>query len=83
MKKLTLVGVKEIAQLTNVCTAAVVNWAKRYADFPTPLAILRCGPIYSYKHIARWLKRNRVAGWEARRRRARGARAVRAATRQR
>lgn len=50
-----LVGCSEIANKSGVSTAAVVNWANRYADFPRPLASLGCGPIFLWSDVKKWL----------------------------
>ncbi|MEK6371221.1 MAG: Z1 domain-containing protein [Acidobacteriota bacterium] len=52
-----LLGVYEIADLANVSASAVANWRKRFADFPTPLAELKSGPVFSENAVRLWLAR--------------------------
>ena len=42
-----LAGIAEIAERYAVSRAVAGNWALRWADFPTPLAVLECGAVYS------------------------------------
>lgn len=53
-----LVGIYEISQLVNVTSAAVINWRKRYGDFPAPVAELKSGPIFLEADIREWLIKN-------------------------
>ncbi|HEX8253526.1 MAG TPA: Z1 domain-containing protein [Thermoanaerobaculia bacterium] len=53
----TLLGVYEIADMANVSASAVANWRKRFADFPTPLAELKSGPVFSENAVRLWLAR--------------------------
>src|SRR5437868_3742469 len=53
----TLLGVYEIADIANVSASAVANWRKRFSDFPTPLAELKSGPVFSENAIRQWLAR--------------------------
>ncbi len=39
-----LIGIYEVADLAGVSSSAVVNWRKRFSDFPAPLAYLKSGP---------------------------------------
>lgn len=50
-----LVGLAEIAHAAGVTNAAVANWATRHADFPAPVAVLRCGSVWEWPTIAAWL----------------------------
>lgn len=50
-----LVGISEIAEETGNNHNTVANWPKRYADFPEPIAELRCGRIYLWSEIETWL----------------------------
>lgn len=52
-----LLGVYEIADMANVSASAVANWRKRFADFPTPLAELKSGPVFSENAVRLWLAR--------------------------
>lgn len=49
------IGMYEIAQIANVTNPAVVNWRKRYSDFPKPVAELKSGPIFNAWEIDLWL----------------------------
>ncbi len=53
-----LIGVTEIALLAGVSAAAVCMWRTRETDFPKPIVVLKCGPIYSQKEVIRWLRKN-------------------------
>lgn len=52
-----LAGVREIAEMLDVTPQAVCNWRERHADFPTPLAILRMGAVFSRSQVQRWYDR--------------------------
>jgi hypothetical protein len=56
----TLIGVFEVAELANVSASAVANWRKRFPDFPTPLAELKSGPVFSESAVKLWLKRRQA-----------------------
>ena len=49
------VGIKEIAEFAEVSTGAVINWRKRFTDFPKHVANLSSGPIYKSSQIQNWL----------------------------
>jgi len=51
---LELVGIGEIAELTGVTKQAVANWRTRDADFPTPVADLRSGPVWNVRDVITW-----------------------------
>jgi hypothetical protein len=51
----SLIGVFEIAELAAVSPSAVANWRKRFPDFPTPLAELKSGPVFSESQVKLWL----------------------------
>lgn len=53
----TLIGLFEIAELANVSPSAVANWRKRFADFPSALAELKSGPVFSENQVKLWLAR--------------------------
>lgn len=52
-----VVGLAEIAELASVTPAAVSNWRSRIADFPSPVARLRSGPVFDERQVRRWLRR--------------------------
>ncbi len=56
----TLIGIFEIAELADVSTSAVVNWRKRFSDFPAPLAELKSGPVFSQSQVKLWLARRKA-----------------------
>lgn len=51
----SLIGLFEIAELSNVSPSAVANWRKRFSDFPAPLAELKSGPVFSESQVKLWL----------------------------
>jgi len=54
-----IVGLAEIAHLAGVTPAAVSNWRMRFADFPTPVASLRAGPVFDVVQVRRWLRQHK------------------------
>lgn len=54
MDRTTLVGVAEIADLFGVSRQAASNWRERHADFPTPAASLKSGPVWELPDIVAW-----------------------------
>lgn len=56
-----LVGISDIALMTGVTRAAVVNWRARSDTFPRPVSEGRAGPVFDREHIVRWLETNRPA----------------------
>ena len=44
----------EIADLFSVSRQAVSNWRERLADFPTPVASLKSGPVWELPDILAW-----------------------------
>ncbi len=53
-----LIGVKEIAELAGVSSAAVANWQKRYpSEFPLPVERVESGPVFDSEEIRVWLER--------------------------
>ena len=54
MNRSTLVGVAEIADLFGVSRQAASNWRERHADFPTPAASLKSGPVWELPEILAW-----------------------------
>jgi type I restriction enzyme M protein len=51
-----LIGVKEIATMADVSSAAVANWLKRYSDFPIPVEKIGSGSVFDSDEVAAWLK---------------------------
>ena len=54
MNREVLVGVAEIADLFGVSRQAASNWRERHADFPTPAASLKSGPVWELPDILAW-----------------------------
>lgn len=54
MSRSTLVGVAELADLFGVSRQAASNWRERHADFPTPAASLKSGPVWELPDIIAW-----------------------------
>ncbi|MDA3732442.1 hypothetical protein PBV87_13185 [Niameybacter massiliensis] len=54
--KTKLVGIYEIAEATGVTASSVINWRKRYKDFPSPIIELKSGPIFNVWEIEAWLR---------------------------
>ncbi|MEV5693043.1 N-6 DNA methylase [Micromonospora globbae] len=46
----------EIARLAGVGRAAVSNWRKRYADFPTPVGGTAASPEFDLAQVEQWLR---------------------------
>jgi hypothetical protein len=46
----------EIARLAGVGRAAVSNWRRRYADFPTPVGGSTTSPSFSLRKVEQWLR---------------------------
>lgn len=57
-----LVGAAEIADRAQVSSDSVLRWRSGDADFPTPLADLAAGPVWSWQAIDRWLSVARLGG---------------------
>ncbi|GIJ12174.1 class I SAM-dependent DNA methyltransferase [Micromonospora andamanensis] len=47
-----------IARLANVGRAAVSNWRRRYADFPTPVGGTPASPSFDAGEVEHWLRRH-------------------------
>lgn len=47
-----------IARLANVGRAAVSNWRRRYADFPTPVGGTTTSPYFDAREVEDWLRRH-------------------------
>ena len=54
-----LIGLYEIAQLAGVSPAAVGNWRKRHADFPTSVKQLQSGAVFQRRQILYWLRKRK------------------------
>lgn len=54
------VGIHEIAQMAGITKQAVVNWRARFPDFPSPIAELKSGPVFSRELVQMWLRKRRV-----------------------
>ena len=54
MDRSALVGVAEIADLFGVSRQAASNWRERLADFPTPVASLKSGPVWELPDVLAW-----------------------------
>lgn len=53
-----LVGTSEIAARLGVSRPQVVHdWRRRYADFPTPIAVVSSVHVWSWPDVQRWAKR--------------------------
>jgi predicted nucleic acid-binding protein len=50
-----LVSVTEIAGRARRSTNTVQSWRRRHRDFPTPVAQLAAGPIWSWPAVAEWI----------------------------
>ncbi|MEE6261798.1 N-6 DNA methylase [Plantactinospora sonchi] len=56
MQENPTVTAAEIARLAGVGRAAVSNWRKRHADFPTPLRGAPASPEFDLLQVERWLR---------------------------
>lgn len=56
---LDIVDVTEIARRANTTAGTVHSWRVRHADFPTPFATLKIGPIWRWRDVEKWLARRR------------------------
>ena len=53
-----LVGASEIAKRLGLArTQAVHMWRQRYPDFPSPVAQLDMGMIWSWPEVERWARK--------------------------
>lgn len=52
----SLIGLFEIAELASVSPSAVANWRRRFSNFPSPLAELKSGPVFSESQVKLWLE---------------------------
>lgn len=51
-----LVGIAEIASLSDVTKQAVTNWRLRYDNFPKPIQTLSSGPVWDRETVITWVK---------------------------
>ena len=56
-----LLGVAEIAELLGVTRQAASHWRERHADFPSPIASLRSGPVWELPAILSWAQDHGLA----------------------
>jgi type I restriction enzyme M protein len=56
MSKAELIGVKEVAELAGVSSAAVANWRNRHRDFPVPVHEVGSGPVFDRDAVVSWLE---------------------------
>jgi len=54
MTKLEIVGITEVAAISEIPTATIKTWQRR-GQLPTPDAVLACGPIWRRSTIERWM----------------------------
>src|SRR5947209_5882925 len=54
-----LVGLSEVAELAGVSRQAVANWRTRDTSFPTAVADLQAGPVFSRPAIRKYLTSKR------------------------
>jgi|GEM_PF-238279 Predicted nucleic acid-binding protein, contains PIN domain len=50
-----LVGIAEIAARSGRSTNTIQSWRRRHPDFPTPVAQLATGPVWSWTPVAEWI----------------------------
>jgi hypothetical protein len=51
-----LVGVNEMAERSGASPNTINRWRQLHPDFPTPVITIGRTPVWSMKHIERWLK---------------------------
>lgn len=54
--RVRLVGITEIARRCSVQRETVQKWRQRHEDFPTPVADLAAGPVWTWDAVDRWLR---------------------------
>lgn len=54
MENPNLVGLGELADIFGVSKQVVSNWRDRNPEFPTPVAVLKSGPIWLFDQIKEW-----------------------------
>ena len=55
----------DIARLAGVGRAAVSNWRRRFADFPTPVGGTAASPLYRLADVEGWLRTHGRRGDDA------------------
>jgi hypothetical protein len=55
MKKLDIVGITEVATITDMPLGTIKTWSQR-GHLPEPDSQLACGPIWRRSTIERWTK---------------------------
>jgi type I restriction-modification system DNA methylase subunit len=58
MTSAATVTAAEIARIAGVRPAAVSNWRRRYAEFPTPVGGTAASPQFSLAEVVNWLREN-------------------------
>jgi type I restriction-modification system DNA methylase subunit len=58
MTSAATVTAAEIARIAGVRPAAVSNWRRRYAEFPTPVGGTAASPQFSLAEVVDWLREN-------------------------
>lgn len=58
-----LVGVGDLAKELGESKATIVNWSRRYPDFPKPLARISNGPVYSRQQVTEWRTNHEWNDW--------------------
>jgi chromosome partitioning protein len=53
-EKPEILGLSEVAELLGTSRQTIANWRQRRRDFPSPIAELKSGPIWSREHITEW-----------------------------
>jgi hypothetical protein len=51
-----LAGPAEIAELLDIEPNTVNVWKTRYPDFPSPVRVLRKGPVWDIREVEAWAK---------------------------
>jgi len=73
-----LVGVGDLAKELGESKATIVNWSRRYNDFPQPLARISNGPVYSRQQVTEWRASHEWNDWPITSRNQKGQRRKRA-----
>jgi chromosome partitioning protein len=58
---MSLLGLAEVADLLGVTKQNVANWRARRDDFPSPIANLKSGPVWSSDSIQQWAAQEGMA----------------------
>ena len=61
MVRTTLVGIAEVAELFGTTRQAASNWRVRHANFPSPTASLKSGPVWELPDIIAWAEEQGMA----------------------